>query len=188
MAFHVQLHRQLANHMATAFKTGRHFLHTPGPTFIPERVLNAMHRQPLELNDAELLSLTQGCFDKLQAVFRTKSEIFVYIANGHGGWEAVLSNLFAAGDCVLLPETGYFSNSSADSTCRIKAILAVHTDAATGITSDITAIRRAIDAEGHPALLVMDERIRHGRLGRGRGLLSLSKGVDGSARTGVRGR
>lgn len=44
----------------------------------------------------------------------------------------------------------------ADKERRIKAVLAVQTETATGITSDIPAIRRAIDAAGHPALLVVD--------------------------------
>ena len=39
---------------------------------------------------------------------------------------------------------------------RIAAVLAVHTDTASGITSDLAAIRRAIDAAGHPALFVVD--------------------------------
>lgn len=39
---------------------------------------------------------------------------------------------------------------------RIKAVLLVQTETATGITSDIQAIRRAIDAAGHEALLVVD--------------------------------
>jgi alanine-glyoxylate transaminase/serine-glyoxylate transaminase/serine-pyruvate transaminase len=44
----------------------------------------------------------------------------------------------------------------ADSEHRIKAVLLVHTDTATSVTSDIPAIRKAIDAAGHPALLMVD--------------------------------
>ncbi len=44
----------------------------------------------------------------------------------------------------------------ADRGPRIKAVLAVQTETATGITSDMAAIRRAIDAAGHPALFVVD--------------------------------
>lgn len=38
----------------------------------------------------------------------------------------------------------------------IRAVFAVHTDTSSGITSDLAAIRTAIDAAGHPALLVAD--------------------------------
>ncbi|MEO0401163.1 MAG: aminotransferase class V-fold PLP-dependent enzyme [Pseudomonadota bacterium] len=43
-----------------------------------------------------------------------------------------------------------------DSAHRIKAVCVVHNDTATGITSDIAAVRAAIDAAGHPALLMVD--------------------------------
>ena len=39
---------------------------------------------------------------------------------------------------------------------QIVAVFAVHTDTASGITSDMAALRQAIDAAGHPALLVVD--------------------------------
>ncbi len=43
-----------------------------------------------------------------------------------------------------------------DTNHKIKAVCVVHNDTATGITSDIAAVRRAIDAAGHPALLMVD--------------------------------
>ncbi|HEX4333324.1 MAG TPA: aminotransferase class V-fold PLP-dependent enzyme [Usitatibacter sp.] len=44
----------------------------------------------------------------------------------------------------------------ADTKREIVAVFAVHTDTASGITHDLAAIRAAIDAAGHPALLVAD--------------------------------
>ena len=38
----------------------------------------------------------------------------------------------------------------------IKAVCVVHNETSTGVTSDIAAVRRAIDAAGHPALLLVD--------------------------------
>lgn len=170
------------------FQAGRQFLHTPGPTAIPDRVLNAMHRQPLDLTDPQLGDLAQTCFDDLKAIFVTAGDMFIYASNGHGGWEAVLCNLFESGETALVPETGYFSDGWAgharalgidaqvmpgdvrraidpnrlesalrnDRARRIKAVLVVHTDTATGVISDIPALRSAIDAADHPALLVVD--------------------------------
>lgn len=43
-----------------------------------------------------------------------------------------------------------------DPTHRIKAVCVVHNETSTGVTSDIAAVRRAIDAAGHPALLMVD--------------------------------
>jgi len=43
-----------------------------------------------------------------------------------------------------------------DQAGRIKAVCVVHNETSTGVTSDIAAVRRAIDAAGHPALLLVD--------------------------------
>jgi len=43
-----------------------------------------------------------------------------------------------------------------DSNHNIKAVCVVHNETSTGVTSDIAAVRRAIDAAGHPALLIVD--------------------------------
>jgi alanine-glyoxylate transaminase/serine-glyoxylate transaminase/serine-pyruvate transaminase len=39
---------------------------------------------------------------------------------------------------------------------RIKAVLAVHCETSTGVLNPVAAVRRAIDAAGHPALLLVD--------------------------------
>lgn len=39
---------------------------------------------------------------------------------------------------------------------RLRAVCVVHNETSTGVTSDIAAVRRAIDAAGHPALLIVD--------------------------------
>jgi alanine-glyoxylate transaminase/serine-glyoxylate transaminase/serine-pyruvate transaminase len=44
----------------------------------------------------------------------------------------------------------------ADSGHAIKAVCVVHNETSTGVTSDIAAVRRAIDAAKHPALLLVD--------------------------------
>ncbi|AMO97982.1 aminotransferase class-V family protein [Collimonas arenae] len=43
-----------------------------------------------------------------------------------------------------------------DSGHQIKAVCVVHNETSTGVTSDIAAVRKAIDAAGHPALLIVD--------------------------------
>jgi alanine-glyoxylate transaminase/serine-glyoxylate transaminase/serine-pyruvate transaminase len=45
---------------------------------------------------------------------------------------------------------------AADGEHRIRAVLVVHNETSTGVTSDIPAVRAAIDAAGHPALLIVD--------------------------------
>lgn len=45
---------------------------------------------------------------------------------------------------------------AADPQHRIRAVCVVHNETSTGVTSDIAAVRRAIDAARHPALLMVD--------------------------------
>ena len=54
-------------------------------------------------------------------------------------------------DPELIEET-----QKADKTHEIKAVFATHNETATGVTSDIGAVRKAIDAAKHPALLFVD--------------------------------
>lgn len=168
---------------------GRRFLHSPGPTPVPDAVLHAMSAQPMDLGDPRVDANIAACEQGLKRLLHTDAaDIFLYAANGHGVWEAVVENLAAPGETLLVPATGHFSESWAvqtealgrlvlrtpwregwpidpaaveqalrdDRAHAIKAVFAIHTDTASGVTSDLGALRRAIDAAGHPALLVAD--------------------------------
>ncbi|MHA1569261.1 MAG: aminotransferase, partial [Alphaproteobacteria bacterium] len=50
---------------------GREFLSIPGPSTVPDRVLNAMHRPAVDIYSGELLGITASCQDDLRLVFRT---------------------------------------------------------------------------------------------------------------------
>jgi len=54
------------------------------------------------------------------------------------------------------PVAEYRRALAADPEHRIKAVLIVHNETATGVRSDVAALRSALDAEGHPALLLVD--------------------------------
>ncbi len=101
---------------------GERFLHSPGPTHIPAEVLNAMHRQPMDHGDPRLEALVAACETGLRRVLQTDSaDVFMYIANGHGAWEATIENLLAPGQAVLIPGSGHFSEQwalQAESTGR----------------------------------------------------------------------
>jgi len=55
-----------------------------------------------------------------------------------------------------LPADTYADILKADTSHRIKVVLATHNETATGVKSDIAAVRRALDAAGHPAMLFVD--------------------------------
>ena len=167
---------------------GRELLGIPGPTNVPDAVLAAMHRPAVDIYSGEMLEITRTLLADLPAIFRTSGRAYVYAANGHGGWEAALSNVLSRGETILVLESGRFATGwgemarmmgvkaevlkgdwrravdpsavtqrlAGDRGHEIKAILVVQIDTASGVVNDIAAIRRAIDAAGHPALLMVD--------------------------------
>lgn len=55
-----------------------------------------------------------------------------------------------------LPANQYKDILKADTDHKIKVVLATHNETATGVKSDIAAVRDALDAAGHPAMLFVD--------------------------------
>ena len=92
-----------------AVRAGREFLAIPGPTTMPDEVLRAMHRPALDIYSEEMVQLSDGLLRDLSRLFATKGKSYIYIANGHGAWEAVLSNVLSRGDKVLVLESGRFA-------------------------------------------------------------------------------
>src|SRR4051812_3342088 len=169
-------------------RAGREFLAIPGPTNVPDAVLQAMHRPALDIYSTQMVDLTDGLLEDLGKLFVTEGRTYIHIANGHGAWESTLSNVLSRGDKILVLESGRFAigwGSAAaamgvevevlkgdwrrairpaevearlrlDADHRIKAILAVQVDTASGVHNDIEAIGKAIRAAGHPALFMVD--------------------------------
>ena len=90
-------------------RAGREFLAIPGPTTMPDEVLRAMHRPALDIYSDQMTNLTDSLMADLSKLFATKGKSYIYIANGHGAWEAVLSNVLSRGDKVLVLESGRFA-------------------------------------------------------------------------------
>lgn len=93
---------------------GRAYLAIPGPSVIPEAVLQAMHRPAPNIYAGQLIDMTAGIVPDLLRVARTKGKVAMYIGNGHAAWEAALANVIAPGDRVLVPATGRFAHGWAD--------------------------------------------------------------------------
>jgi alanine-glyoxylate transaminase / serine-glyoxylate transaminase / serine-pyruvate transaminase len=76
---------------------------------MPDEVLQAMHRPALDIYSDQMVNLTDGLLRDLSSLFATKGRSYIYIANGHGAWEATLSNVLSRGDKVLVLESGRFA-------------------------------------------------------------------------------
>ena len=100
-------------------RAGREFLAVPGPTNIPDEVLQAMHRPAVEIYSEPLIALTDGLLRDLGKVFATATRPYIYIANGHGAWEAALTNVLSRGDKILVLESGQFGMAWGDAAARL---------------------------------------------------------------------
>src|SRR5512143_459111 len=100
-------------------RAGREFLAIPGPTTVPDEVLRAMHRPAVDIYSGPLLALTDGLLRDIARVFNTKGRAYIYIANGHGAWEATLTNVLSKGDKILVLESGRFAIGWGESARRM---------------------------------------------------------------------
>jgi alanine-glyoxylate transaminase / serine-glyoxylate transaminase / serine-pyruvate transaminase len=163
-------------------RSGRHFLQIPGPTNVPDRVLRAIDAPTIDHRGPAFAELGLEVLEGLREVFRTSGPVVVYPSSGTGAWEAALVNTLSPGDRVLAFETGHFATLwramagrlglsvkwvegdwrhgvdpdrvAAELEPDIAAVMVVHNETSTGVTSRIPEIRAAMD--GHDALLLVD--------------------------------
>ena len=161
----------------------------PGPTNIPDRLLNAMHQQTMDHRSPSFVEMLKPVLSDCKRVFGTETgEVIIFPSTGTGGWEATICNTLSPGDKVLIARYGMFSHRwidlcqrhglnvqviecpwgsgapadkfeeilSQDTNHEIKAVLTTHNETATGVKSDIKAVRGAMDAATHPAMLFVD--------------------------------
>ncbi|MEE9413669.1 MAG: aminotransferase class V-fold PLP-dependent enzyme [Acidimicrobiales bacterium] len=87
---------------------GRDFVQNPGPTNIPDRILEAFRRPSVDFNSPEFAELVNGIWADLEPLFGAY-RVAAYPSVGHGSWEATLVNLLEPGQRFLLPMSGLFS-------------------------------------------------------------------------------
>jgi len=165
--------------------SGRHFLQIPGPTNVPERVLRAMDRPVPDHRGPEMPSLVSEIRTGLRGIFKSeRGEPVIFPGSGTGAWEASLVNTLSPGERVLTFENGHFARlygeaarqlgmqvdevklrwgdavTQSDIEANLKpehrAVLIVHNETSTGVTTDLAAVRRGIDGSGRDPLLLVD--------------------------------
>ena len=98
----------------TNLSAGRSYLAIPGPSVIPDAVLQAMHRPSPNIYAGELHDMMPGIVADLKRVARTRHHVAMYIGNGHAAWEAALANVVGPDDTVLVPASGSFATDWGD--------------------------------------------------------------------------
>ena len=165
--------------------SGRHFLQIPGPTNVPERVLRAMDRPVPDHRGPEMPGLVAEIRAGLRTIFKSeRGEPVIFPGSGTGAWEASIVNTLSPGERVLSFENGHFAHLYAEAARQLgmqvdevklrwgdavtqsdveanlkpehRAVLLVHNETSTGVTTDVASVRRGIDRTGHDPLLLVD--------------------------------
>ena len=165
--------------------SGRHFLQIPGPTNVPERVLRAMDRPVPDHRGPEMPGLVAEIRAGLRTTFKSeRGEPVIFPGSGTGAWEASIVNTLSPGERVLTFENGHFARLYAEAARQLgmqvdevklrwgdavtqsdieanlkpehRAVIIVHNETSTGVTTDVASVRRGIDRTGHDPLLLVD--------------------------------
>ena len=87
---------------------GRYFVQNPGPTNIPDQVLEAFRRPAMDFADPDFIALADGVWEELPGIFGGAEAVVVLTTVGHGAWESALTNTLDPGDVALIPDCGLF--------------------------------------------------------------------------------
>ncbi|MDB5037534.1 MAG: Class aminotransferase [Bacteriovoracaceae bacterium] len=86
----------------------KRFLFTPGPTPLPERVMEALGRPIINHRSQDFKDLLGKVRDQLKKVFQTKNEVIILTTSGTGAMEGALSSSLKKTDRVLVVNAGKF--------------------------------------------------------------------------------
>ncbi|MDQ7842866.1 MAG: alanine--glyoxylate aminotransferase family protein [Armatimonadota bacterium] len=156
----------------------------PGPSPVPQRVLQAMASPVLGHLDSAFLQVMDETMELLRKVFRTQNPLTIPISGtGSAGMEAGVTNLLEPGDRIVVAVAGYFGQrivematragaevtsvsaewghpvdlaavQDAVSRTRPRVLAAVHVETSTGILQDLPPLAEI--ARRHGAMLMVD--------------------------------
>ncbi len=149
-------------------------LRIPGPTPLPDEVIDAMHRDMISHRGEEFHDLLRDVTTMLQRAFQTQRDVLIFPGAGTGGLEASLANVFSFGDTIISVSVGSFGDRYAEiaerfglhvvrvaspwgettdldglrnalaSNPNVKGVLVTHNETSTGVQNDVEAVARTI--------------------------------------------
>ncbi|HZA25092.1 MAG TPA: alanine--glyoxylate aminotransferase family protein [Dehalococcoidia bacterium] len=165
-------------------KVARQNLRTPGPTPVPEDIVEAMGEPMINHRGPEFHELIDEVTQQLKQVFMTQNDLYVLTSSGTGALEAAIVNTLSPGDKVLGVSAGAFGDRFCDCSeafgadvkriafewgepidpqvirqelkknPEIKAVQVAHNETSTGVTHDVETIARIVRKEFGKLLLV----------------------------------
>jgi aspartate aminotransferase-like enzyme len=99
----------------------KQLLMLPGPTPVPQEVLQALARPMINHRGPEFKSLLAEAAEGLKEVFCTRQEVLILTGAGSGAMEAAVSNFVSPGERVLVVSIGSFGDRFAQIAQRFGA-------------------------------------------------------------------
>jgi len=149
-------------------------LRIPGPTPLPDEVLQSMTKQMINHRSKEFAELNHKLTDRLKVLFQTTGDVLILTGSGTGGLESAIVNTLSPGDKVLSLSCGAFGERFADiaeqfgadvkrlrfewgspvdpevvrqalkEDLAITAVLVTHNETSTGLTNDLASISAVV--------------------------------------------
>lgn len=139
-----------------SLRHGRTALSIPGPSVIPDAVLQAMHAPMPNIYEGDLIDLSLSVFADLPAIARTEGSSYLTISNGHGAWEMALTNTLSRGQKVLVLESGRFAIVWGDMAATLGLEVEVLRAAAPDVAVDPAALEaRLADDTDHEIAAIL---------------------------------
>jgi len=136
-----------------SFFPAKRILMGPGPSDVPQRVLDAMARPTLGHLDPEFQRMMEEVKGGLKALFKTENELtFPVSAPGSAGMETCFLNLVEEGDAVIVVKNGVFGERMRENVVRAGGT-AVVVDVEWGKAPGLDAIEAALTA--HPEAKIL---------------------------------
>lgn len=86
----------------------------PGPTNVPNRVMNAMLAPIINHRGDDFRQLYRSIVGKIKMTFQTQNDVILLTTSGTGAVEASVVNLIKKGDKAIVPVSGEFGSRLAD--------------------------------------------------------------------------
>ena len=159
-------------------------LRIPGPTPVPDDILQVLSTQMINHRGPEFKALLYRVTERLKTVFDTQNDMFILSSSGTGGMEAAIANTLSAGDKVLCASIGSFGNRFGEIAKRfgadvdmlnfepgtsinidtleqainerkdLKAVLVTHNETNTGVTNNLKQVAKIVKKDPNRLLLV----------------------------------
>lgn len=122
----------------------KRYLLAPGPTPVPERVLQAMSLPMIHHRTPEFESIMESVRNDLKYLFQTEKEVLILACSGTGAMEGAVVNLLSRGDRAVVVRGGKFGERWAE-ICNAYGVEVINIDITWGEAVDPAIIKETIN-------------------------------------------